>query len=210
MAGSLGISASVLEQTQGIFEAVPEIMQDFSNPANELTAKHNVIDRVFPTEIRSFLKLLCDEDAITLFPDICEAYRNRTPEHKDYVKATLRYVTAPSEEQLARIEEFVRRKSGAEKVDFQKKEDPSLGGGFVLAIDGKEYDWSNKGRVEQVKERIEQAQAPQGQSLQGIISILKSEIENFDLEAKEQEVGVVSYVGDGIAKYRRVGSRNVR
>ena len=199
MAGSLGISASVLEQTQGIFEAVPEIMQDFSNPANELTAKHNVIDRVFPTEIRSFLKLLCDEDAITLFPDICEAYRNRTPEHKDYVKATLRYVTAPSEEQLARIEEFVRRKSGAEKVDFQKKEDPSLGGGFVLAIDGKEYDWSNKGRVEQVKERIEQAQAPQGQSLQGIISILKSEIENFDLEAKEQEVGVVSYVGDGIA-----------
>ena len=199
MAGSLGISASVLEQTQGIFEAVPEIMQDFSNPANELTAKHNVIDRVFPTEIRSFLKLLCDEDAITLFPDICEAYRNRTPEHKDYVKATLRYVTAPSEEQLARIEEFVRKKSGAEKVDFQKKEDPSLGGGFILAIDGKEYDWSDKGRVDQVKERLEQAQTPQGQSLQGIISILKSEIENFDLEAKEQEVGVVSYVGDGIA-----------
>ena len=199
MAGSLGISASVLEQTQGIFEAVPEIMQDFSNPANELTAKHNVIDRVFPTEIRSFLKLLCDEDAITLFPDICEAYRNRTPEHKDYVKATLRYVTAPSEEQLARIEAFVRKKSGAEKVDFQKKEDPSLGGGFILAIDGKEYDWSDKGRVDQVKERLEQAQTPQGQSLQGIISILKSEIENFDLEAKEQEVGVVSYVGDGIA-----------
>ena len=73
-------------------------------------------------------------------------------------------MTAPSEEQLARIEEFVRRKSGAEKVDFQKKEDPSLGGGFVLAIDGKESDWSNKGRVEQEKERIEQAQAPQGQS----------------------------------------------
>ena len=199
MAGSLGISASVLEQAQGIFEAVPEIMQDFSNPAHELTAKHNVIDRVFPTEIRSFLKLLCDEDAITLFPDICEAYRNRTPEHKNYVKATLRYVTAPSEEQLARIEEFVRKKSGAEKIDFQKKEDPSLGGGFILAIDGKEYDWSNKGRVDQIKERLEQAQTPQGQSLQGIISILKSEIENFDLEAKEQEVGVVSYVGDGIA-----------
>ena len=199
MAGSLGISASVLEQTQGIFEAVPEIMQDFSNPANELTAKHNVIDRVFPTEIRSFLKLLCDEDAITLFPDICEAYRNRTPEHKDYVKATLRYVTAPSEEQLTRIEAFVRKKSGAENVDFQKKEDPSLGGGFILAIDGKEYDWSDKGRADQVKERLEQAQTPQGQSLQGIISILKSEIENFDLEAKEQEVGAVSYVGDGIA-----------
>lgn len=53
--------------------------------------------------------------------------------------------------------------------------------------------------MDQVRARLEQTEVPQGQSLQGIISILKSEIENFDLEAKEQEVGTVSYVGDGIA-----------
>ena len=41
--------------------------------------------------------------------------------------------------------------------------------------------------MDQVRARLEQTEVPQGQSLQGIISILKSEIENFDLEAKEQE-----------------------
>ena len=199
MVGNLEIPKSVLEQALGIFQAVPEIMQDFSNPANDLAAKHNVIERVFPTQIRSFLKLLCDDDAVSLFPEICEAYRNLTPENKGYVHAVLRYVTAPDDAQRERMLEFVRKKSGAQEIDFQEKEDASLGGGFILNIDGKEYDWSDRGRVEQVKVRLEQTEVPQGQSLQGIISILKSEIENFDLEAKEQEVGTVSYVGDGIA-----------
>ena len=199
MVGNLEIPKSVLEQALGIFQAVPEIMQDFSNPANDLAAKHNVIDRVFPTQIRSFLKLLCDDDAVSLFPEICEAYRNLTPEKKGSVRAVLRYVTAPDDAQRGRILEFIRKKSGAQDIDFQEKEDASLGGGFILNIDGKEYDWSDRGRVDQVRARLEQTEVPQGQSLQGIISILKSEIENFDLEAKEQEVGTVSYVGDGIA-----------
>ena len=36
-------------------------------------------------------------------------------------------------------------------------------------------------------------------SSEEIISILKSEIENFDLETKDQETGTVIWVGDGIA-----------
>ena len=39
----------------------------------------------------------------------------------------------------------------------------------------------------------------QDASVKGIISILKSEIEDFDLEAKDKEVGVVKRIGDGIA-----------
>ena len=36
-------------------------------------------------------------------------------------------------------------------------------------------------------------------SSEEIISILKSEIENYDMETGEQEVGNVIWVGDGIA-----------
>ena len=36
-------------------------------------------------------------------------------------------------------------------------------------------------------------------SEQGIISILKGEIEDFNLQAQENEIGSVSWVGDGIA-----------
>ena len=36
-------------------------------------------------------------------------------------------------------------------------------------------------------------------SSEEIISILKSEIENYDMVSKDQEVGKVIWVGDGIA-----------
>lgn len=36
-------------------------------------------------------------------------------------------------------------------------------------------------------------------SSQDIISILKEEIENYDFEAKDREIGHVIWVGDGIA-----------
>jgi F-type H+-transporting ATPase subunit alpha len=78
-------------------------------------------------------------------------------------------------------------------------QDSTLGGGFVLTIGKEEYDWSNSGRIRQMQEKLESVPTGHTQGLDGIISILKSEIADFDLEAKEKEVGTVSWVGDGIA-----------
>ena len=183
MVGNLEIPKSVLEQALGIFQAVPEIMQDFSNPANDLAAKHNVIDRVFPTQIRSFLKLLCDNDAVSLFPEICEAYRNLTPEKKGSVRAVLRYVTAPDDAQRGRILEFVRKKSGAQDIDFQEKEDASLGGGFILNIDGKEYRCKVRSNLGNYGDKVELIYLPSEPehvfSLKGAIAF--SEVVNYVL-----------------------------
>ena len=87
MLRKLGIPADVLGQTKDIFEAVPQILSDFSNPANGLSGKHRVIDRVFPMEIRDFLKLLCDDNEILLFPDICKAYTELIPENREKICA---------------------------------------------------------------------------------------------------------------------------
>ena len=53
----LNIAENIVGQTEDILKAVPQILIDFENPAVALTAKHNVIDKVFPGEIRDFLKL---------------------------------------------------------------------------------------------------------------------------------------------------------
>ena len=42
-----------------------------------------------------------------------------------------------------------------------------------------------------------------------IISILKTEIENYDTVCKDQEVGTVIWVGDGIATVYRSEERRV-
>ena len=53
--------------------------------------------------------------------------------------------------------------------------------------------------MQQLKEKLASVGTQNASSTDNIISILKSEIENFDLEAKDKEIGTVNWVGDGIA-----------
>lgn len=195
----LEIPQDIQKQTADIFEAVPQVLTDLSDPTVELEKKHHVIEKVFPMQIRDFLKLLCDNDAIAMFSDICKAYQTQVPKQKGKLNASLRYVTEPDEKQLEGIRRFITEKYESQEIDFTMEKDASLGGGFVLTVGGEEFDWSRNGRIRQMKEKLENSSRVHPQSLDGIISILKSEIEDFDLEAREKEVGVVNWVGDGIA-----------
>ena len=112
------------------------------------------------------------------------------------LRATLRYVTAPTAQQLEGIRAFLAQKYAAAEVDLQLLEDASLVNGFKLTVGNEEYDWSAAGRLEQLKQRIGTLRAD---SPENLIQLLKTEIRDFDLEAKNQEIGFVRSVGDGIA-----------
>ncbi len=200
----LNIAENIVGQTDDIFKAVPQIQSDFENPAVALTAKHNVIDKVFPVEIRDFLKLLCDKGDMNLWKDVVEAYKKSANEKTGGCNVKLRYVTAPDEAQLEGIKKFVRKQFGiddsdSDNVTFELVEDKSLGGGFIIEADNEVFDWSTNGRMQQFKEKLANVGSENSVSTDNIISILRSEIENFDLEAKDKEIGTVNYVGDGIA-----------
>ena len=194
----LNITASTVGQAGDIFQAVPEILADLENPAVELTAKHRVIEKVFPVEIRDFLKLLCDNGNVGLWDEIVKEYKAAIPRKEGELTVTLRYVTAPDEKQLAGIRDFVAKRFGTEGVTFEMEQDASLGGGFILEAGNEVFDWSTNGRMQQFKEQMAKV-GNSDSSTANIISILRSEIENFDLEAKDKEIGTVTYVGDGIA-----------
>jgi len=120
-------------------------------------------------------------------------------EEKNGFYVTLKYVTVPDETQLEGIKEFVAKQYGSRNVIFNMEEDASLGGGFVIEAGNEVYDWSTKGRMEQLKEKIANVESPADAGMENIISILKSEITHFELEAKNKEIGTVNWVGDGIA-----------
>ena len=195
----LNIAGDIVGQADDIFAAVPQVKVDFENPAAALSAKHNVIDKIFPVEIRDFLKVLCDNGDMNLWEDILQAYKDASPERKEELAVTLSYVTPPTKEQLSRIKNFVAGKFGREDFVFEMKQDPSLESGFTLQAGNELFDWSAKGRLRQFEEKLDQVKKGVLASTENIISILKSEIEDFDLEAKDKEVGNVSWVGDGIA-----------
>lgn len=135
-------------------------------------------------------------------------------EKENAVKAVLTCVDLPTEEQLAGIRAYVAKKyaagreehsqdgysrDGYSPVELQIRQDPSLGGGFILQVGNEVMDWSTQGRIRQFEEKLNEAKRENAQGLQDVISILRSEIEEFELEARTKEVGHVTWVGDGIA-----------
>ena len=198
-----GITKDVLQQVKGILEAVPEIRADFENPTVTIEKKHLVIERVFPKETRDFLKILCDNGDFNLFDEICGALAEQeaTPEEKAN-RAKLIYVTPPTPEQLEGIRKLLVKESNNADIEIEMEEDPSLKSGFILRVGTKEYDWSEQGRIAQLEHSISKAVGAKKNgsfSEDSIISILRTEIADFELEAKDKEVGVVNWVGDGIA-----------
>ena len=200
MLKELEIPEDVIEQALDIFQTVPVLMEQFRNPAADLAGKHRAIDKIFPSQIRDMIKVMCDDQDIELFPEVCKAYKETQWKKTGKERAILKYVTEPSESQLEGIRDFVKKESGSENIELVCEKEESLGGGFVLSIGNKEYDWSTEGRIRQLTDKIlgENKGEKHSETLEGIISILQSEIEDFDLEAKDKEVGTVKSVGDGI------------
>ena len=197
----LHVSRDLIQQVNGILEAVPQVRVDFENPSVPVDKKHMIIDRIFPESVRNSLKILCDNNDFALWNDICEAYEsiNSTPE-KRWSTAQLLYVTPPDEEQLDKIRKFLVREYNNEDITIETKEDKSLKSGFILRVGSKEYDWSEQGRINQLKDKINSAVSSStglNISQENIISILKASIEDFQLAAKDKEIGVVTYVADG-------------
>ena len=193
----------LLQQVKDVLEAVPQVRSEFEDPTVSIEKKHLIIDRVFPKEIRDFLKILCDNMDFGLFDDICTAYDElgRKPEAKEN-QAQLIYVTAPTDEQLEGIKAFLAKEFHNPDMELTLKEDKSIKSGFVLRVGTREFDWSEKGRIEQLENRIAKAVNSSRNttfSEESIVSILKSSIDDFELEAKDKEIGVVNWVGDGIA-----------
>ena len=193
----------LLQQVKDVLEAVPQVRSEFEDPTVSIEKKHLIIGRIFPKEIRDFLKILCDNMDFGLFDEICTAYDElgRKPETKEN-QAQLIYVTAPTDEQLEGIKAFLAKEFHNPDMELTLKEDKSIKSGFVLRVGTREFDWSEKGRIEQLENRIAKAVNSSRNttfSEESIVSILKSSIDDFELEAKDKEIGVVNWVGDGIA-----------
>ena len=192
----LKIPLTALTDTLAIFHDVPVLREQLCDPTLPMDHKMDIIDRIIPLAARDLLKLMCTEDQLGLLEEVNDLYHALSQKREGDLYVTLRYVTAPTEEQLDGIKQFVAHRYGEEGVVFEMKEDPTLVSGFKLTAGNEEYDWSAKGRLAQLEQRLSTVKSA---SAKGIISILKAEIEDFDLNAEFQEIGTVQSVGDGIA-----------
>ena len=117
--------------------------------------------------------------------------RNETPEA---AQAVLRGGTPPSEENRARLLDFLSKKyQTAFTLRFVR--DDSLAGGFVLQAQGDTYDWSVEGRMRQFKERLDRVPSDR----EDVIPLIRETVENWTPQVLPEEIGQVLTVGDEIA-----------
>ena len=200
----------MVEQTFDILEAVPAVRAELEDPSVPIDVKHVVIERIFPGGIRNFLKLLCDNSDFSSYDNIREKFLElrKNPKQKASV-AELVYVTEPTDEQLLKIRDFLGKEFGNPDMELEMKQDASLKSGFIIRVGSKEYDWSQAGRIKQLEERLSSAVASStSYSEEGIISILRSTIEEFELAASDKEIGVANWVGDGIVNVDGIDHAN--
>ena len=118
-------------------------------------------------------------------------------QEQNVLTVEIQCVTPPNEEQLANMREFFSAEYNAEDIDFVIKKDPSVVGGFRIFVGDENYDWSTLGRIRQLRKSFQSLQKEYDPAQ--IVSLLREDIQNFELHAGHQQVGFVISVGDGIA-----------
>ena len=151
---SLGLADEVIEETKQIFAETPEISSVLMNPVIPRKEKHALTDRIFAEEIRSFLKVVTDHDKTEILDEIFRAYEERKQKDAGILTASLRYVIPPSEEQKKKMETFLCNRFHASRVEWDLAEDKSLIGGFILQACAEEYDYSVRGRLNRLEQKL--------------------------------------------------------
>lgn len=150
----LNIPKEDIQKAKEISEEVPQLHDIFVNPTIELDQKLHIIDQVFPDKMRNFLKVACRYQRMDLLMDIFTAYDRYCDEQNQVLSAVLTCVEPPSEGQIGEMKAFLCRKYDAKQARIEVCEDKGLMGGFVLYAQGDEYDWSLKGRLTRLEQKL--------------------------------------------------------
>ena len=70
----LGISKEAVGETEKLFEEVPVLEETFASPVVPMREKLSSIDKIFPEEIKNFLKVVCRNQRMSEISQILFAY----------------------------------------------------------------------------------------------------------------------------------------
>jgi ATP synthase, F1 delta subunit len=151
---SMEVKEDSVNQMKQLLSESRELTDALSNPAIKQQEKEAVIDALFETEVRSFLKVLCENKVIGLFSQIIEAYEDLVLEHKNVVKAKFVYAIKPSDGEIEQIKGMICDKYKKSGVFLEMEQDDSLIGGYVLTVGNTEYNKSIKGALSEMQKAL--------------------------------------------------------
>ncbi len=131
------------------------------------------------------------------------------------IKAVVRYVTPLTVAQQEDMENFIRTRFNTSRVDIEYRYDPEIVGGFILNAGDFEYDKSYRTGLRRMRQNLKhkaneaqnsdeliselEKNTDENKRASDIISVLKSEVQDFDRKVGITETGYIARMGDGIA-----------
>lgn len=155
----LGVSRTEVDEAKEIFAGSPELMDALTSPVVPVKSKLNIIEKVFkndkfPRVFVNFLKQVCENHRMMDVLDILDSYSSYYNEANGIIVAKFYYVTMPDEEQIAGIKKYICKEYHAKQAEIIFEKDASLLGGFLINVNNTEFDYSMRGRLNQLKQKL--------------------------------------------------------
>lgn len=147
---------STLEQIDTMLRTLPEYQKLLDTPAIPTDEKLGLIDEAFgecEQNIINFMKILCEKHAFCRLHDCVRAYQKLYREQYAVTEASCVTAHPMTEEQKDTLHEKLCRVTGKEII-LTCSVDPSLVGGIVLVVDGKQLDGSVKARLDAFRKSL--------------------------------------------------------
>lgn len=200
------VSVGSLEDALRLLNGSEELRTTLNNPNYKTEEKQQVVNDLFSPSVREFMGELAENCQCDDLEELIEAYIVESDRQKNIVHATVTCTTPPDEKQLKGIEDFVRKEMNCENVVVDVKKDASLIGGFVIAVEGKEYDFSLKTKMQTIKDQILRTAKESTGDNKEVLEVLRKDVKSFKENLEGEEVGQVVKVGDNIATVVGLGN----
>ena len=210
----LDVSQTDCSNTRKILETCGDVGDTLANPLVTHDEKRGIINKLFPESMHKFLLNVVRGGAIERLEEILDEYDELLLDKQGSIKAVVRYVTPLTEAQQADLRQFIMDKFVKEDVDIEYKHDPDIIGGFILNAGDLEYDKSYRTGLRLMKDSLQTkaAEYVDGGASKNtgknsdIISVLKTEVRDFEVKSGATETGFITRLGDGIAKVHGMNS----
>ncbi len=201
------ITREIAAESRYILRSCDDLSQTLDNPVVTVEEKTNIVKKLFPAELQTFVITLCESGEAGDLDDILSEYIRTCIERDGSIRATVRYVTPLTGKQQEDLEDFIKKKFDKRDVEIEYKRDPDIIGGFILNAGDIEYDKSYRKSLRQMRETLmnkavhyNAGVAGRGFGENDIISVLRSEVDDFEKKSGATETGYITRLGDGIAR----------
>ena len=199
-------SVGSLEDALRLITSSDELKETLDNPNYSEEEKQQVIEELFAPSVKSFILALAKECRCDDLKGIIDKYIAELDKLNNVTRATVICTTPPTDEQLKGIVNFIKKETNSEDVQVDVKEDKSIVGGFIISVEGKEYDFSLKAKMNAIKEQLMNSAKHADGDNENVLAVLRKNVKDFRISTEGEEIGQISKVGDGIATVVGLGN----